>query len=114
MLIEFKGDTYEISKIPQYEGIPYSAMLCCPECSEHRIFGLDDMASDKVVGYVETYNGELQIVKECKICGGKYRFHYYRKWKDGEFDVEGWKRNVGIHLSVDNQEHLMTRKGGEE
>lgn len=57
------------------------------------------MDSDNVVGYIENARGELEIVKECKYCHRKYRFHMAKKFKaDFSFDVEDWKKHIGLHL----------------
>ena len=102
------GKTYRINKLPQYESIEYSARLCCPECEDN--FGyrwMDEMASDKIEGYVEV-NGELQIVKRCKHCGTLYRFHLSKHYnEDFSFDVDAWKHDVVLHIEVHNHSYLQ-------
>lgn len=101
MIIEFHNHRWNLPKIPQYEDIPYAPGLCCPDCSSNVLLyrWSEEMESDEVVGYIENQHGELEIVKQCKHCHQKYRFHMAKRYNsDFSFDVEYWKHHVGLHL----------------
>lgn len=113
MEITFGNKKYRLPLIAQYQSIPYEAGLCCSHCSnferEYRSW-MDEMESDRVIGYCVDGSGAYQIVLECKYCHEKYRFHMERHWyeKDGKilFDVEYWKQRVGLHLFNGNHDYL--------
>lgn len=112
MIIEFKDNKYRLPQIAQYQAIPYGEGLCCSEC-QNTIAGYrwsHEMHTDKVVGYCVETDGTYQIIKECKHCHEKYRFHLARRWyeENGKilFDVEDWKHNIGLHLFMYHQDHL--------
>lgn len=113
MIIEIHGERYNLPQIAQYESITYQSGLCCSHCSNfNRSFGywMDEMCTDKVVGFIVNQQGEYEIVKECKYCNEKYRFHLAKRWyRDGDkicYDIDYWKREVGIHLLVNNHDYL--------
>lgn len=104
-----KGNKYNIPQIAQYDSIPYEPMLCCSHCYNfHKGYGnwMDEMHSDRVVGYVVNSLGEYEIVRECKYCGQKYRFHMYKYYIDGEYDGELWKEYIAMHLLVNHHDYL--------
>lgn len=113
MEITFRDKKYRLPQIAQYQSIPYEAGLCCSHCSnfvrEYKGW-MEEMKSDRVIGYCVDGQGAYQIVLECKYCHEKYRFHMDKHWyqEDGKilFDVEHWKREVGLHLFMENHDYL--------
>ena len=106
MDIKFHDKLYRLPQRP-YDGIEYSARLCCPNCADNPGYRwMDEMASDEVVGCTEV-NGEMQIIKRCKYCGELYRFHLSKRYnEDFSFDLDAWKFDVGTHLYVNNHSYL--------
>lgn len=104
MKLEFKGHTYELPKLPQYEDIEYASCLCCPDCQSRNDYNwMDEMHTDRVVGFIENKLGEYEIVLECKFCHKKYRFHLYKRWDENfEYDREYWKAHISYFLFVHN------------
>lgn len=112
MIIEFNKKKYNLPQIAQYDSIPYSSGLCCPNCEGKGGYRWSqEMPKDRVVGYIINPQGEYEIVLECKHCFQKYRFHFAKKWKrvDDEiiFDVDSWKNEVGLHLLVYDHNYLL-------
>lgn len=111
MIIEFMGHKYNLPFIAQYDSIPYANELCCPNCSQHTWYDwMNEMCTDRVEGYCVNPQGEHMIVKECKYCHEKYRFHLF-KWyttEDGKrkFDTERWEHEVWLHLSGHEHNYL--------
>lgn len=113
MIIEFNKQRYNLHQIAQYQSIPYEAGLCCSHCSNF-VRGykgwMQEMKSDEVVGYCIDSDGSYQIVLECKYCHEKYRFHMDKHWyREGDkiiFDVEHWKREIGLHLFMYHHYYL--------
>lgn len=64
-----------LTKVPQYENIPYAKDLMCPNCNKSG-FPLIDGKGEKpnLIGWCETNIGYMGIF-ECPICGQKFRFH---------------------------------------
>lgn len=104
-----KGNKYRLPLIAQYDSIPYEPMLCCSHCYHFRSgYGnwMEEMSTDKVVGYVVNPEGEYEIVLECKYCGQKYRFHMFKEYPGGIYDAEGWKDEIALHLLVRKHDYL--------
>lgn len=57
-------------KIVDYEIIPYSSSLDCPNGDDGGLLS----GNRKTVGWCDTPHG-LMVVKECTICHQKYRYH---------------------------------------
>lgn len=113
MEITICNKKYRLPQIAQYQSITYEADLCCSHCSNfNREYEgwMKEMMSDRVVGYCIDSSGAYQIVLECKYCHEKYRFHMDKVWyqEDGNilFDVEHWKREVGLHLFMGHHDYL--------
>lgn len=113
MVVENHNKKYRLQHIAQYQSIPYETGLCCSHCENFvREFRgwMEEMKSDMVVGYCVDGEGAYQIVKECKYCHGKYRFHMDKHWyeENGKiiFDVEHWKREIGLHLFMGHHGYL--------
>lgn len=113
MEITFHDKTYRLPQIAQYQSIPYEPGLCCSHCSNY-VRGykgwMEEMETDRVVGYCVDSQGSYQIVKECKYCHENYRFHFDKHWyREGDkiiFDVEHWKHQVGLHLFLYKHDYL--------
>lgn len=113
MFIEFHKTKYNLPQVAQYQSIPYESGMCCSHCYNFvRGFKswMEEMDSDRVVGYCVVQDGSYQIVKECKYCHEKYRFHLdHRFVREGDkvvFDVEHWKHQVGLHLFMYHHDYL--------
>lgn len=61
---------FNLPFIPQYEDYKYSKGLCCPNCG-----GTDFLKSfrEGIVGYSTSHSGEFFLLRECPLCGTKWK-----------------------------------------
>lgn len=61
-------------KINNYDSYEYSKLLECPECGKSGEIPYGNKVDTIMVGWCETPQG-FMFIKECPICGTRYRFH---------------------------------------
>lgn len=61
-------------KINNYDSYEYSKLLECPECGKSGEIPYGNKVDTILVGWCETPQG-FMFIKECPICGTRYRFH---------------------------------------
>lgn len=61
-------------KINNYNSYEYSKLLECPECGKSGEIPYGNKVDTILVGWCETPQG-FMFIKECPICGTRYRFH---------------------------------------
>ena len=66
-------EEFDKLKVQQYEAIPVSKSLDCPECGQSSDWDMS-LPDPKPVGWCETQHGFMMIA-ECPFCFAKFRFH---------------------------------------
>lgn len=74
----------DLKEYPQYESIPYSGYMECPECGSTRL--LPGINKPIIVGWCSTPRGYMMVF-ECQECFAKFRYHNCgdSRWDWNEF-----------------------------
>lgn len=87
-------------KVLQYEAVPVSKGLDCPEC--HRSSDWDmSMPDPKPVGWCETKQGFMMIA-ECPFCFTKFRYHINTT---GRYNLEEFFDDFALRLFMYNRKN---------
>ena len=90
-----------LPKIADYETIPYSPSLNCPNCEKSGFFrelGMKEKPhKPNLVGWCDTPQGFMAVF-ECVDCFEKFRFHYNMGKK---FDIDDFDFDVGCLACYD-------------
>lgn len=68
-------EEFEKMKIVQYDDIPISKLLSCPECGRSNMFPIPFIEKKpNLIGWCDTAYGFMGVF-ECPFCFAKFRFH---------------------------------------